>query len=1048
MSRRFALACLLPLILVAAISSATPLAKPRFPAGDPNGKLTSALRQTLDRLDEMARTRGVPSPRLAREVENPLVRVSPDGELQVYLKVTDTSPSVQSDLTARGARIVRVADDLKLIEAWVLPDHIRDVAAHPAVVSVRPVGRPVLQAGSVMTQGDAILGADQVRALGFEGTGVKVGVISDDVDHMSAAQATGDLPANVTVLQKTPDDGDEGTAMLEIVHDLAPGAQLYYYSGWNSSLDMRDGILALADAGCKIIVDDIGYFDQPFFEDGYLAQAADEATRRGVVFCSAAGNYAKEHYECSFTPANGTSTLHAWDGVADSTLRLDIAPGATLAVWMQWDSPFGAAADDYDLYLYDDAGLSQLLASGDDEQSGTQGPVEELSYQNTSSLFSKTVYLAVKRYAGSARWLELFIRNAEWQEWHVASGSVFGHSAARGAIAVGAINAGDQGNDNIADYSSQGPSRIRYPYSEDRLKPDVCGIDGVSVTGAGGFSSPFFGTSAAAPHVAAVAALIRQAHPNWSPADVRQALASTALDLGQAGPDYVYGAGRVRAREAVGVQFAGPTNVRGNITSTTWTKANSPYRVIALVRVLAGNTLTIEPGVDVLFDADAQFLVDGGIHAIGTATDSIRFMNGVASEWGGLRIAGSVDAVLEYVRISDGYADGSGDEGKGGGIYICGADVVLDHVVVSNNRAHWSPESGFGGGVYVTGQGRILELYNCSIRGNTAGGGGGGIYCSNASLLVSGCVVDRNTVPSWYRIWRGGGGVFFTGDGTLFIDRTVISRNIAGGDYYTGSNGGGLYISATGNAEVHHSTIVENSAMQGTGIECRSGEYPLTVSNSILWGSQGIISGSGVAFVSHCDVFGNREGILNINADPMFLDPANGDYRLQWSSPCIDMGDSDSPRDPDGTVADMGAFYFDQSGLTEMLKLPSIEAYQRQTLIVPLQATLHDVRSVDIAFLLRSRLAVPDTPFVRWHAFQRQANAQVGYSVRGDTVRVSLSGGQPINISDSTLVELAFVVPYNAPTDTVGQLVWLPYPYTNVQEKGVRLCLTNGHNRV
>lgn len=574
----------------APFSSATLPVKHHFAPDDPKGKLTSVLRQTLDRLDEMARTRGVPSARLAGDVQNPLVRVSPDGELQVYLKVTDTSPSVQSDLAARGARIVRVADDLKLIEAWVLPDRIQDAAVHPAVVSVRPVGRPVTHAGSVTTQGDAILGADRARALGYDGTGVKVGVISDDVDHLAAAQATDDVPANVTVLQRTSANGDEGTAMLEIVHDIAPGAELYFYSGINSSLDMRNGIRALANAGCKVIVDDIGWFDQPFFQDGYLAQAVDEVATQGVVFCSAAGNAGGygdgwTHYEYPYTPANGVGGRHAWDGVTDSTLAIWVASHDTLTVLMQWDDPFGESSNDYDLYLYADERLTAALGSSVDKQSGTQDPEENLWWYNASSS-SRTVYLAVNRYSGAARRLELFIEGG-WQEWYVPSGSVFGHPAARGALAVGAINASDQGHDNIASYSSQGPARIAYPLQEWRLKPDVTGIDGVSVTGAGGFNNPFYGTSAAAPHVAAVAALVRQGHPNWSSTDVRNALTSTAADRGTIGPDYIYGAGVVGAPEAVGL---GPTvvtvrdipNDQGGRVIVTWTASSLDNNTSAL----------------------------------------------------------------------------------------------------------------------------------------------------------------------------------------------------------------------------------------------------------------------------------------------------------------------------------------------------------------------------------------------------------------------------------------------------------------------------------
>ena len=127
-------------------------------------------------------------------------------------------------------------------------------------------------------------------------------MISDGVDHWRSARATGDLPADLTVLRNEV-GGDEGTAMLEIVHDIAPNASLVFHDcGWNV-LEFNQAIDALADAGCRVIVDDIGWTDEPFFEDGVVAaHVADAVSRRGVVFISAAGNDAGLHYQGLFRP--------------------------------------------------------------------------------------------------------------------------------------------------------------------------------------------------------------------------------------------------------------------------------------------------------------------------------------------------------------------------------------------------------------------------------------------------------------------------------------------------------------------------------------------------------------------------------------------------------------------------------------------------------------------------------------------------------------------------------------------------------------------------
>ena len=126
-------------------------------------------------------------------------------------------------------------------------------------------------------------------------------------------------------------------------------------------------------------------------------------------------------------------------------------------------------------------------------------------------------------------------------------GSIFGHPATERAIAVGTINVQEPGNDEIAEFSSQGPSLISFPIPELRSKPDITGIDGVSVTGSGGFPSTFFGTSAAAPHIAGIAALLKSANPDATADEIRSALINGADDLGATGIDNVYGGGRANA---------------------------------------------------------------------------------------------------------------------------------------------------------------------------------------------------------------------------------------------------------------------------------------------------------------------------------------------------------------------------------------------------------------------------------------------------------------------------------------------------------------------
>src|SRR5439155_289114 len=137
--------------------------------------------------------------------------------------------------------------------------------------------------GAPHGEGDAAARADLVRGLGYDGSGTVVGVISDGIDHAAVAQATGDLPAVMVPADARcrPGSGDEGTALLEIVHDLAPGAQLVFSEGLTSGLVFIDSVNCLVAAGAGVIADDLVFFDEPFFADGPLALAVRAAVQAG-----------------------------------------------------------------------------------------------------------------------------------------------------------------------------------------------------------------------------------------------------------------------------------------------------------------------------------------------------------------------------------------------------------------------------------------------------------------------------------------------------------------------------------------------------------------------------------------------------------------------------------------------------------------------------------------------------------------------------------------------------------------------------------------------
>ena len=233
---------------------------------------------------------------------------------------------------------------------------------------------------------------------------------------------------------------------------------------------------------------------------------------------------------------------------------------------MSWSDTFGAATSDYDLFLYDNATAVLVALGATDNINVTGDPVEVAAYTNTTGV-ARYIDIDLTNFLGTqpTHTLELFVfgsvdlGNGTKLNFNTLRSSVPAQSdSGGGAVSVSAIDASDPGVDDIEPFSSRGPT------NNGAIKPDVVAIDGVSVTGSGGFASPFFGTSAAAPHVAALAALLLEVRPDLltgslgenptaARAELRAAIVDTAFDLGDTGADNTYGAGRVRGSPAAQV---------------------------------------------------------------------------------------------------------------------------------------------------------------------------------------------------------------------------------------------------------------------------------------------------------------------------------------------------------------------------------------------------------------------------------------------------------------------------------------------------------------
>jgi uncharacterized repeat protein (TIGR01451 family) len=459
------------------------------------------------------------------------------------------------------------------------------------------------------SEGDKTHGADAARAFyGSNGSGVKVCVLSDGVDSLASLQASGDLPAVVDVLAGQAGSGDEGSAMLEIVHDLAPGASLGFATANPDEATFAQNILDLATSGCNVIVDDIIYLDESPFQDGPVAQSVNTVTAAGVIYFSSAGNEGNVvdatagTWEGDFLasaagdpgPLAGAN-LHDFGDGGNSILVNFGGGNPPLLIWAEsYDLATGSASTDFDLYDMD-GGLTTIFDASTDTQDGVGGDDFPIEFIGGGTFGGER--LLIDKFAdgttSSVPMMNLIVFRGELDNALVTGGATRGHSAAVAAFSTAATPAAASfdgvtpdgpypnlfsASNESESFSSDGPRRIILdPTGAEltpgnrtstggtvRQKPDITAADGVA-TAAPGFN-PFYGTSAAAPHAAAIAALIKSAVPAITPAQLRTALISSAIDIEAPGVDTETGAGIVMAQAALAA--AGAPQVANLINQT------------------------------------------------------------------------------------------------------------------------------------------------------------------------------------------------------------------------------------------------------------------------------------------------------------------------------------------------------------------------------------------------------------------------------------------------------------------------------------------------
>ena len=447
-----------------------------------------------------------------------------------------------SSLAALGGKVL--SRSKSLMRVLVPASSLLEVSELPGVRFVRRPYRPQAQQ-ETWSEGGRLINAYDSYFEGVRGQGVKVAII--DVEFKGADELLGEMPASWRYRDYT-DEGIyagealdvHGTACAEIIHDMAQEAELTLLRV-GDLLDLENAKDLCIREGIDIINHSMGWFGTGIGDGrGWACDIVNDAADKGILWVNSAGNNAQSHYY-GFWSDFDSDGWHNFSN-ENEVLAFRAEKGDEIRVFLTWND-WPVSDQDYDLYLnfINFSGDLEFVASSLDEQSASANnpPVERIEIKAESS---GRYRVSVKSWGDARpRRLKIWSLNHDFEEYSVAENSIGSPADARGAMSVGAVHWDYYDLGRIADYSSRGPT------TDGRFKPELVAPSGVSTVSYG--ESEFFygytGTSAAAPHVAGAAALIKSANPSYSRDQLWDALIEATVDIGTRGQDNTFGHGKL-----------------------------------------------------------------------------------------------------------------------------------------------------------------------------------------------------------------------------------------------------------------------------------------------------------------------------------------------------------------------------------------------------------------------------------------------------------------------------------------------------------------------